>query len=218
MAITLSSAVTGYLTSVKNSLTIGSDLGSGVRGAAKNYLRAQDMSAVLDLLQEALSATTPLTSTGGSVTTVVDGAATFVANSQVGNTVVFTGNVTTELANVEAVVVSNSTTTLTFGTVLPAAVGIGDTYTIRATFLNSFISKLRQGKNRGDSPPGSVYGYSSTAIGGLVAGIQLLGGTVPSYASDMIQVHPGGQPGDNVRLSALIQAFQNAVTAFTVPT
>lgn len=51
--------VSDFLTRIKNDLSVGSDLatpGSGnIRGAAQNYLRAQDMASALELLQDVLS-------------------------------------------------------------------------------------------------------------------------------------------------------------------
>ena len=73
MAITLDTVVTDYLTAVTTSLTVGPVLGSSMNGAAANYLRAQDISTVLDLLQEAIGSAGH-TASGGSTTTVVDAA------------------------------------------------------------------------------------------------------------------------------------------------
>jgi hypothetical protein len=57
----LPTVVTDFLTSIKNSLSQGSDLGSNVTGAAQNYLRAQDMATVLELLQDAMDQTATMT-------------------------------------------------------------------------------------------------------------------------------------------------------------
>jgi hypothetical protein len=79
----LPTVVTDYLTAIKNSLSQGSDLGSNVRGAALNYLRAQDMATVLDLLQDAMDTGTM---------TVVDGTTTsFQDGTQATQTLTFTG-------------------------------------------------------------------------------------------------------------------------------
>jgi hypothetical protein len=173
----LPTVVSDYINSVKNSLSTGSDLGSNMRGAAKNYLRAQDMAQVLELLQTYGFNTGTLAATGGTVRTVVD-TAIFVAGSQVGNTVVFSGNVTTELTGITRLIDSNSTTTLTiYGDDLPAAPVATDTYTIVGTMFTEAIAALRQGKGVADSPPGNVYGSHVTAVGALLKGIYALGGT-----------------------------------------
>jgi hypothetical protein len=69
----LPSQVTDYLTAIKTSLQQGSDLGSNVRGAALNYLRAQDLATVLDLLQDAMDSGTLTAVSGGSTTSVQAG-------------------------------------------------------------------------------------------------------------------------------------------------
>jgi len=69
----LSTVVTDYLTAIKDSLKLGTDLGSDVRGAAMNYLRAQDMATVLDLLQDAMDQDTPLTVVDGTASSLQDG-------------------------------------------------------------------------------------------------------------------------------------------------
>jgi len=176
----LPTVVTDYLTAVKDALTTGPDLGNNLRAGSQNYLRAQDMATVLDLLQTyGFSQSSALTATGGTVRTVVDGAATFVANTQVGNTVVFAGNTTASLAGVERRVIANDTTTLTFeGDDMPAAPAAGDEYTIRGTMFQEFVDELRDGKNLADSPAGNPYGANMSALGGLLKGVESLGGTV----------------------------------------
>jgi len=94
---------------------------NGVQTLPLNFLRAQDMASVMELLMNALDLPAPLTATGGSAVSVVDAGA-FVANTQVGNTVVFTGNVTAALAGKSAVVVSNTANALFFAAgAIPAA-------------------------------------------------------------------------------------------------
>ncbi len=55
----LPQVTTDFIARIKSSLNLGSDLnnpgGSNIHGAAQNYLRAQDMSSVFELLQDALS-------------------------------------------------------------------------------------------------------------------------------------------------------------------
>lgn len=173
----LATVVTDYLTAVKTALQTGSDLGQNVRGAAQNYLRAQDMATVLDLLQQALTSGT-LTATAGTAVSVTDASA-FVANTQVGNVAVFTGNTTATLAGVEARVLSNDTNTLTFAVgALPEAPVSGDTFVVRGAMFDDFISQLREGGSLGDAPRGSVYGDVRQALGGLLLGLDVLGATV----------------------------------------
>ena len=217
MAISLDPVVTDYLTSVTTALTTGPDLGSGVRGAAQNYLRAQDMSAVLELLQAPLGSIGHATSANGTTTTLVD-TAIFTANESVGNVVVFADDTTTvALRGVESRIVANSTTVLTVEP-LPAATVTGDTYSIRGGVADTAIAALRQGVGLGDSPPGSVYGDFRQAFAGMTEIFRAVGGTPPAArVSDQIQVHPGGQPGDNAVLAMWISALTVAVQDHTIP-
>lgn len=177
----LPTVVTDYLTAVKDSLKQGSDLGSNVRGAAQNYLRAQDMATVLELLQDGLDQTSSLTATGGTARSVQDTGA-FTADEQVGNIVIFAGNVTAALAGVEARVVSNTANELFFADgALPDTPAVSDTYTIRGGLLDAQIAELREGKALADSPSGSVYGEVASAMDALVRGIIQVGGSAPSY-------------------------------------
>lgn len=175
----LPTEVTAYLTKIKDSLSVGKDLGSNVKGPALNYLRAQDMASVLRLLQDALQ-TGNLTAVSGSTTTFVDGASTFVAGSQVGNIAVFdSATPTTALQGLEVEIVANDTTTLTFASPLPAAVATGDIITIRGNLVQKAIDDLVEGKGLADSPAGSVYGEARLVADALTRLIAQLGGTVP---------------------------------------
>jgi hypothetical protein len=187
----LSSVVSTYLTAVKTALQTGSDLGSNVRGAAMNYLRASDMATVLDLLQSAMTQTTNLTVVSGTTRSLTDSAATFVASTQIGNTVVFNGNVTAALAGVTAVVRANNTTTLAFEDTLSAAPAAGDTYKIRGTMFDKWISDLREGKNLADSPAGNLLGDYRSAFGGLLAGLERLGASPTERAQGSLVLSPG---------------------------
>jgi hypothetical protein len=171
----LATVVSDYLTAVKDALTTGSDLGSNMRGAAQNYLRAQDMATVLELLQDALSQPAALTAVSGTTLSVTDGASTFDADSQNGNTVVFDGNTTAALAGVEAVVVDTTTDTLTFADYLPAAPAAGDTFTIRGTMFADGVDALREGKSLADAPAGDPYKANRVAVASLVRGLENLG-------------------------------------------
>lgn len=92
----LPSIVSDFITSVKDRLTTGAPLGpstapgdSTIFSAGANGLIAMDMSAVFELLQDALSTSTPLVAEMGTdASVIVDGAATFVAGQQVGNYVI----------------------------------------------------------------------------------------------------------------------------------
>jgi len=172
MAIVLDTVVSDYLTAVKAALTTGTDTGTpgeyagDVHAAAQNYLRAQDMATVLDLLQQALNATTPLTVVSGSTTSIVDGASTFVADEQVGNVVTIV-TATESIVGETATVVANDTTTLTLSPALSATVTVGDTYTIEAKFLDTEIATLREGRGIADATV-NPYGVHRDAINGLV--------------------------------------------------
>ncbi len=96
--------------------------------AGKNFIRAQDITAALELLQDSLDTGT-MTVTGGTTTTVVDGGGTFVAGQQVGNYVNF---VTGALAGTRRRIVANSTTTLT----LDSALSIAPSLAVSATAVN----------------------------------------------------------------------------------
>lgn len=171
----LPTVVSDYLTAVKDALKEGTDLGQSVRGAALNYLRAQDMATVLDLLQDAMDQSSALTATGGSTTTVVDGAATFVPGQQDGNYVVFDPATTTvALRGLSFRIRSSTATTLTVD-LMPAAAQAGDTYTIVGGWFDDHIADLREGKGLADSPSGSIYGESRTVMDALVLGLRRYG-------------------------------------------
>jgi hypothetical protein len=219
MAISLATVVTDYLTAVTTSLTVGPDLGSSIRGAASNYLRAQDMATVLDLLQEVIGSTGH-TASGGSATTVVDAAMTtpYVVSEQIGNVVVFGAATTTvALRGVESRITANSATVLTVGT-LPAVCASGDVYSIRGGVADTAITSLRQGGGRADAPSGSVYGSHMQAYSGMENIIVGVGGTTPTARVPLqILVHPGAQPGENIVLADFIDQLQTLVEATTVP-
>lgn len=72
----------------------------------------------------------PFNATAGSTTTVTVNGGTFTADFQVGNKVIFDGNVTSALEDVEATVISNTDSVLTFSAVLGTAPVSGDTFRI----------------------------------------------------------------------------------------
>jgi hypothetical protein len=181
MAITLDTIVSDYLTAIKAALTVGTDTGDPgayagvVHSAAQNYLRAQDMATVLDLLQQALSA--PLvTATGGSTTTIVDSGAPFVASEQVGNVVTIL-TATESIVGETAVVVSNTTDTLTVSPAFTATITNLDTCSIEAAFLNTEIATLREGRGIADATV-NPYGAHRDAINGLVRFVEQLAGSL----------------------------------------
>lgn len=157
----LAAPVTTYINSIVASLNTGSDLGSSLRGAAKNFLRAQDMATILDLLDEAIVPVGVVTATAGSTTTATITA--LQANLYTGATVTFAADTTTALLRgVTATVKSNTGTVITFTSVLPAAVANTDTFIIRGSVLTPYVALLRNGKKRGDAPVANMYGDNRT--------------------------------------------------------
>lgn len=163
---------------------------SGGRGGAdaiatlpSNFIKAQDVASVLEVLMDSLNSVATLTVVSGTTSSLTDTGA-FVANSQIGNTVTFTGNVTAALAGKTAVVLSNTANILTFtgpvigsaGTAVASAAG--DTYTIRGTMANSAINVLRNGRGRGDAAATSLYADSRITTDVLIRIVQQLGGTL----------------------------------------
>ena len=205
----LATVVTNYLTAIKTALQQGTDLGSNVRGAAQNYLRAQDMATVLELLQDALDQTSNLTATGGTARSVIDGAGTFVPGQQVGNVVTFAGNVTSALAGVSATVFANDDRSLTFKDALPGTPASGDTYTIAGGIVADAISELREGKGLADSPAGSVYGDDRIVRDALVRAIRQLG-TV--QATGTLTLTGNTLDGLTVIIGSKTYTFQDTLT------
>lgn len=157
----------------------GGSMGSGestVQTYPMNFLRAQDMASVLELLSDALDTGT-LTATSGTSTSVSRTGA-FVANTQVGNVVTFTGNVTAALAGKSYVVVSNTANALTFGSALAGTPAVGDTFTITGALVDTVISKLRDGHGKADSSTGNLYGDSRLVLDAIVRMTRQLSGTV----------------------------------------
>ena len=174
----LPAAVSTYLTTVKNSLKDHASDDATVDVAPSQFIRAMHLSAALDLLQNACDQTSNLTVVSGTTTSLTDGASTFVAGSMIGAYVTFAGNVTAALAGLTYRVWKNTTTTLTFTETLAAAPAAGDTYTIRAGFLDEVISELRDGRNVGDNACADGSGDYRLVLDGLARGIRQLGGTL----------------------------------------
>lgn len=168
----------------------------GVNTYPLNFLRAQDMASVLDLFQDAVSQPAAAAATGGTANSVQN-TGSFVANTQIGNTVVFAGNVTAALAGVQAVVVSNTANALFFAAgALPAAPVAGDTFTIVGTFLSSAISDLRDGRGPGSAPAGNVYGDSRVVVSALARAAEQLGGSLAPDPVIWSGVSAAGSFGD----------------------
>jgi len=175
-----------------------------------NFLKAQDMSTVLDMFQQAVSQTATMTAqTGSSATSIVRVAGTFVPNTQVGNQVVFAANTTTvALRGVVATILANDNISLTVAT-LPAAVVNGDTFTIVANFISSDISKLRQGEELASSPRGNIYGDYRIVQNALAKVTQQLALTA---ATGLLTF--AGQPAnaDTITIGAKTYTFQTVLT------
>lgn len=159
----------------------GGAQGSGdatVQTLPLNFLRAQDMASVLEVLQDSLDQASALTATGGTTTSVQDTGA-FVANTQIGNKIRFTGNTTAALAGVTATVVSNTANACFFANgALPATPVAGDTYTVIGALVEPIIAKLRDGRGSGDAAAGNLYGDARLVQDALVRMTRQLGGTI----------------------------------------
>lgn len=149
----------------------------GVASAPRPFLLAQDSANILQILQDKLSKAS-VTATGGSTTTAV--VASVGANDWRGALVTFASNTTTALLRgVTARVLSNTGTTFTFSSTLPAAVVNTDTFAIEHTILDANILELRQGRTGlGDSPAGNVYGTQRIVADAFSKLILTLGGTI----------------------------------------
>lgn len=136
-------------------------------------LAAHELAGAFKVIQDLVSSG-EITGTGGTLTSVTK-VATFVADSQVGNEVVFLGNTTAALAGVTARVISNTTGALYFDRTLPAAPQNGDKFGIRGAFLDSAIDAILQGKKVPTSPPGHPYGDARVVYDALIRGVRLFG-------------------------------------------
>lgn len=157
----LAAPVTTYINSIVASLTTGSDLGSNLRGAAKNFLRAQDMATVLDLLDDAITQTANIVVVSGTTTTIT--IAGLQANLYTGATVTFADDtLTTALRGLTRTVKSNTGTVITLTEALPEAPAEADEFTMTGSVLSPYVAILRDNKNRGDAPLANMYGNSRT--------------------------------------------------------
>ena len=163
---------------------------------------------------------------GVSAGALFDKAAFTTVNSLVGSTVTFTGNVTTALAGVEAVVRSNTVSQLNFLRLLDTSPQTGDTYTIAFTAIDSDLAVLNQGKGLGSSGS-NPYAGGPSLINALMKLIALVGGSVPSYLTAAAAEPFGiGSPsggagsvghGGAALISSGLLAARTAVAAYTKP-
>lgn len=152
----LATVVSDYLDQVKASLKpTTANPNTLLVGPGANYLRSQDMQAVLQLLVDATDPGTVVCDTG-STASVIEVTA-LVANSQVGNVLTFAGNVTAGIAGEVVTVISNDNSALTVSPALSEAPVIADTFTVSVDFLNSEIDSIAQGASLGNAPTANQY-------------------------------------------------------------
>lgn len=190
----LPAIVTSYIDGLIADLQQGNPLDlltpAQTHAAGVSFLRAMDLATAVELLQSALSTSVALTATGGSTTTVVDGASTFTANREIGNYVLFASNTTTvALRGVQKRITANTTTTLTVET-LPAVCAVGDTYNIVGGFMIEDIAKIRAGKAKGE-PVVPIYADSRMVNSALLRMYQQLGGTVNNLKQTVANLKAG---------------------------
>jgi hypothetical protein len=113
---------TGALQGVERSITAN----TGSRITFGSVLPASPVSGDTFVIMQA-----PFTATGGTISTVTVSAGTFTEDLQVGNVVVFDGNITAALAGEEANVLSNVDSKLVFSSTLSGTPVSGDTFRIR---------------------------------------------------------------------------------------
>lgn len=179
----LPSIVATYVTGLVDSLKQGGPLDQLVPpqtyAPGLNFLRASDLSAAMELLQNALTSgtMTPVAGGGNTVRSLQDGVSTFNVDQQVGNYVLFNAG---PLAGERRRIISNSTTTLSFaGPDLPAVPTIADTYIIEGGIMADEIADIRGGKGLSDGTV-PVYADSRVVAHALTKLITQLGGTVAS--------------------------------------
>ena len=147
--------------------------------SGKNFQKAADLSAAMDLLQQTLNTgtLTIVTGAGNTVRSLTNSAATFVANQQIGNYVTFTnGNLNGQVRRI----VSNTTTVLTLaGPDLSEAPFVTTTtYKITGGIWNDQVLALRENKGIGASPSGEIYGDARMVEDGFSKFITQLSGTI----------------------------------------
>lgn len=148
----LPSIVSSFVTQVQDSMT-----------DVNPFVSAQDAASLLELLQEAVSASSEVTATGGSTTTIVVTSAE--ANSLAGAVVTFEDDTTTAaLRGRSYTVLSNTGTTLTMSETMVAAAASGDTFTLRHGICDPYIASIR------NTEPGRHW----VAVRDLVAGLSAL--------------------------------------------
>lgn len=148
-------------------------------------------------------------------------------NSLVGCTATFTGNVTAALTGVTGVVQSNTVSVLTFGTALPAAPNVGDTFTLEFTAIDKDLHALDLNKGMGASHS-NPFGPGPSLINALERLIRQLGGAVPAWLTagsatpfHVGSPHAGGMGnrghGGTALIAEAFLAAQAAVAAWTIP-
>jgi hypothetical protein len=159
---------------------------------------------------------------GCSTSQMADFTAFTTASSLQGAKITFTGNVTTALADETVYIGNNTTTLLTFSSVLAAAPQSGDTYAIAYTSIDDEIELMRGSKTLGQSAS-QPYSYGATAVNAIYKLIKLLGGTPSSVMTTtpfgLGSPHAGGSTGHG-GTQHLMFAFQTAkdlVAAYTKP-
>lgn len=192
------------------SLAGGTGNENGVATNPMNFLRAQDMASVLELLTNAMDQTGTLTATAtGTATTVVDGAGTFVPGQQEGNYVKFKANTTTvALRGLSYKILSNTDRVLRTET-MAAATASGDTYEITGGVGNAAVSALREAKSLGDSPSGSIYGDFRIVKDALTRITQMLG-IVPATGRLTFTGNAGNT--NTVTVGGKVYTFQTVLT------
>lgn len=175
-----------------------------------NFLRAQDMSSVLQLLQDGMDQPGTLTAlAGGTTTTVVDGAGTFVPGQQVGNLIKWKSNTTTAALRGLSYRILANTDRLVTTEVMAATNVAGDTYEIVAGIVDDHIEALRQGKGPADSPPGSIFGDFRIVQDALSMFTGRLGIT---QATGTLTLVANVTDGDTVTIGGKVYTFEAALT------
>lgn len=164
----LATVVSDYLTQVKESLkpTVVNPntlmIGPGI-----NYLRAQDLAAVLQLLVDATQPSANIVCDAGSSTTSIE-ITTLTANSLVGCTITFDAATTTSaLQGVTRKVVSNDNSAIVVAPPLPGTPVAGDDFLLEVDYLDAKISDISEGATIGNSPAGDVYSLWRIALDSL---------------------------------------------------
>jgi hypothetical protein len=153
------------------------------------------------------------------------GAYTTVGSLQ-GAKVTFVGNITTDLTDVSAYVVTNTTGVLQLASTLPAIPVTGDHYAVEFSAIDSDLAVIEQGKGLGDGAS-NPYASGPSVINAIMKLIKQLGGTLPSYL-DITTAQPFkiGSPhagagslgeGGAILIADALQRVYDQVALYTVP-